>query len=170
MNKIVIMIFCLMSFANNAKAQQLINVLLTYTGKANYKIAAGNALIILNDQGKIVQIEADASGEVVYNKNLQPQQIGNMNLVFNYEGWLSNIGTVTIMYDHTGRVDRIGELPIRYNYHQQIASIGSYTINYNANKTIDQIGQNKVYYNYSGQVFRIDPSKGLILLLLNLTK
>lgn len=170
MNKIVFTLFSLLCFTHTVKAQQLSNVLLTYAGKANYKVAAGNAVIILNDQGKIIQIEADAAGEVVYNKNIQPQQIGNMNLVFNYEGWLSNIGSISIMYDHTGRVDRIGELSIRYNYQQQIASIGSYTVNYNANKTIDQIGQFKVYYNYSGHVFRIDPSKGLILLLLNLTK
>ncbi|OYZ02962.1 MAG: hypothetical protein B7Y37_00520 [Sphingobacteriia bacterium 28-36-52] len=154
----------------NAHSQQLVNVLLTTNGKATYKIAAGKSVILLSDQGKIQTIDADASGEIVFNKNLFPQQIGELGLGFNYEGWLSKIGDVTIMYDYTGRVDRVGNLVFRYNYNQQIGSIGGYTITYNSNKTIDQIGQYKIYYNYSGNVFRIDQSKGLILLQLNFSK
>lgn len=165
------LLFCLFIVVTmNAYSQQLMNMLLSTNGKATYKIVAGKSVILLNDQGKIQTIDADASGEMVFNKNLLPQQIGEMGLAFNYEGWLSKIGDVTIMYDYTGRIDRVGNLVFRYNYNQQIASIGSYTITYNSNKTIDQIGQYKIYYNYSGNVFRIDQSKGLILLQLNFTK
>lgn len=163
--------FCLITCVSiNVHSQQLMNVLLTTNGKAIYKVVAGKSVIQLNDQGKIQTIDADASGEIVFNKNLLPQQIGEMGLAFNYEGWLNKIGDVTIMYDYTGRIDRIGNLVFRYNYNQQIASIGSYTITYNSNKTIDQIGQYKIYYNYSSNVFRIDQSKGLILLQLNFSK
>ncbi len=154
----------------NGQSQQLMNVLLTTDGKATYKIAAGKSVILLNDLGKIQTIDADAAGEIVFNKNLLPQQVGEMGINFNYEGWLSKIGDVSIMYDYTGRIDRVGDLVFRYNYNQQIASIGGYTINYNSNKTIDQIGQYKIYYNYSGKVFRIDQSKGLILLQINFSK
>ncbi|MFN3301016.1 MAG: hypothetical protein ACK41Z_12570 [Sediminibacterium sp.] len=164
-------LFCLLiSVSMNMYSQQLINVLLSTNGKATYKIGAGKSTILINDQGKIQTIDADASGEIVFSKNLQPQQIGEMGLAFNYEGWLSKIGDVTLMYDYTGRIDRVGNLVFRYNYNQQIASIGGYTITYNSNKTIDQIGQYKIYYNYSGYVFRLDQSKGLILLQLNFSK
>jgi hypothetical protein len=151
-------------------SQQLMNVLLTSSGKATYKIGAGKSIILLTDQGKIITIDADASGEISYNKNLQPQQVGELGFVFNYEGWLSQIGNTSIMYDYTGRVDKVGDLMLRYNYNQQLSTIGSYTISYNSNKTIDQIGPYKIYYNYSGNVFRIDQSKGLVLLQLNLSK
>lgn len=164
-------LLCLLIGATfNAQSQQLMNVLLSTDGKATYKITAGKSVILLNDQGKIQTIDADASGEIIFNKNLYPQQIGEMGINFNYEGWLSKIGDVNIMYDYTGRIDRVGNLVFRYNYNQQIASIGSYTITYNSNKTIDQIGQFKIYYNYSGNVFRIDQSKGLILLQLKFSK
>lgn len=165
------LLFCLLIGASiNVRSQQLMNVLLATNGKATYKVAAGKSVIELNDQGKIQTIDVDASGEIIFNKNILPQQIGEMGLGFNYEGWLNKIGDVLIMYDYTGRIDRVGNLVFRYNYNQQIASIGSYTINYNSNKTIDQIGQYKIYYNYSGNVFRIDQSKGLILLQLNFSK
>jgi len=170
MKKQYFLLFLFICATMNAYSQQLMHVLLSTNGKATYKIAAGKSVILLNDQGKIQTIDADASGEIVFNKNLLPQQIGEMGLDFNYEGWLSKIGDVTIMYDYTGRIDRVGNLVFRYNYNQQIASIGGYTITYNSNKTIDQIGQYKIYYNYSGNVFRIDQSKGLILLQLNFSK
>jgi len=170
MKKQYFLLCLLLGVMTNVQSQQLINVLLSTDGKATYKVAAGKSVIILNDQGKIQTIDADASGEISFNKDLLPQQIGEMGISFNYEGWLSKIGDVTIMYDYTGRIDRIGNLVFRYNYNQQIASIGSYTITYNSNKTIDQIGQYKIYYNYSGKVFRIDQSKGLILLQLNFSK
>ncbi|MEO0065639.1 MAG: hypothetical protein RI983_965 [Bacteroidota bacterium] len=135
-------------------AQQLSNILMNVNGKAQYKVSAGNTLIYLDDQGKILSVETDASGEVIYNKNFQPQQVGNL----------------IIQYDHTGRIDKIGELVFRYNYQNQISSVGNISINYNANKTIDQIGVYKIYYNYSGKISRMDSSKGLIALQLNFSK
>lgn len=154
----------------NLSAQQLNNILISVSGKAQYKVNAGNTLIYLDDQGKILIVETDASGEVVYNKNFQPQQAGNLGIQFNYEGWLSQIGNLVIQYDHTGRIDKIGELVFRYNYQHLISSVGNISILYNANKTIDQIGVYKIYYNYSGKISRIDPSKGLIALQLNFSK
>lgn len=154
----------------NLSAQQLNNILISVSGKAQYKVNAGNTLIYLDDQGKILTVETDASGEVVYNKNFQPQQAGNLGIQFNYEGWLSQIGNLVIQYDHTGRIDKIGELVFRYNYQHLISSVGNISILYNANKTIDQIGVYKIYYNYSGKISRIDPSKGLIALQLNFSK
>lgn len=159
-----------LSIAVVGSSQQLVNVLLTTNGKATYRIVAGKSTILLTEQGKIQTIDVDAAGEIAYNKNLQPQQVGDLGIVFNYEGWLSQIGNTYLMYDYTGRVDRVGDLVLRYNYNQQISTIGGYTIAYNSNKTIDQIGQYKIYYNYSGNVFRVDQSKGLILLQLNLSK
>lgn len=170
MRKYLSLLLVSLSIALVGRAQQLVNVLLTTNGKATYKIGVGKSIIFINDQGKIQTIDVDAAGEIGYNKNLQPQQVGDMGFVFNYEGWLSQIGNTFIMYDYTGRVDRVGDLVLRYNYNQQLSTIGSYTVAYNSNKTIDQVGQYKVYYNYSGNVFRIDQSKGLILLQLNLSK
>lgn len=135
-------------------AQQLSNILMNVNGKAQYKVSAGNTLIYLDDQGKILSVETDASGEVIYNKNFQPQQVGNL----------------IIQYDHTDRIDKIGELVFRYNYQNQISSVGNISINYNPNKTIDQIGVYKIYYNYSGKISRMDSSKGLIALQLNFSK
>jgi len=151
-------------------AQQLSNILMNVNGKAQYKVSAGKTLIYLDDQGKILSVETDASGEVIYNKNFQPQQVGNLGIQFNYEGWLSQVGNLDIQYDHTGRIDKIGELVFRYNYQNLISSVGNISINYNANKTIDQIGVYKIYYNYSGKISRMDSSKGLIALQLNFSK
>lgn len=151
-------------------AQQLSNILMNVNGKAQYKVSAANTLIYLDDQGKILSVETDASGEVIYNKNFQPQQVGNLGIQFNYEGWLSQVGNLVIQYDHTGRIDKIGELVFRYNYQNLISSVGNISINYNANKTIDQIGVYKIYYNYSGKISRMDSSKGLIALQLNFSK
>lgn len=154
----------------NLSAQQLTNILMNVSGKAQYKVSAGSTLIYLDDQGKILSVETDASGEVLYNKNFQPQQVGNLGIQFNYESWLSQIGNLVIQYDHTGRIDKIGDLVFRYNYQNLISSVGNISILYNANKTIDQIGVYKIYYNYSGKISRMDSSKGLIALQLNFSK
>lgn len=151
-------------------AQQLTNVVINVSGKAQYKINAANALIYVDNQGKILSVESEVLGEVLYNKNLQPQQAGNLGIQFNYEGWLSQIGNVVIQYDHTGRIDKIGDLVFRYNYQHLISSVGNISILYNANKTIDQIGTFKIYYNYNGMISRMDSSKGLIVLQLNFSK
>jgi len=155
---------------SNLSAQQLSNILMNVSGKAQYKVSSGNTLIYLDDQGKIISVETDASGEVLYNKNFQPQQAGSLGIQFNYEGWLSQIGNLVIQYDHTGRIDKIGDLVFRYNYQNFISSVGNISILYNANKTIDQIGVYKIYYNYGGKISRMDPSKGLIALQLNFSK
>ncbi|BDQ11497.1 hypothetical protein [Sediminibacterium sp. TEGAF015] len=170
MRKGILIVLLVLFACGNLSAQVLRNILINVGGKAQYKVSSGNTLIYLDDQGKILSLETDASGEVSYNKNFQPQQAGNLGIQFNYEGWLSQIGNLIIQYDHTGRIDKIGDLVFRYNYQQLISSVGNISIIYNANKTIDQIGVYKLYYNYSGKISRMDDSKGLIALQLNFSK
>lgn len=170
MKKGILIVLLGLFACGNLSAQVLRNILINVDGKAQYKVSSGNTLIYLDDHGKILSIETDASGEVLYNKNFQPQQAGNLGIQFNYEGWLSQIANLVIQYDHTGRIDKIGDLVFRYNYQQLISSVGNISIIYNANKTIDKIGVYKLFYNYSGKIFRIDDSKGLIALQLNFSK
>lgn len=172
--KKILKLFCwiilLQFFVNDMQAQQLSNIYLTQKGKAAYRIALNNIYIVLSENGKLTEIKTDAYGTIIYNINKRVDQIGDMKIGFNYQGFVNNIGTTPIIYDYNGRIDRIGNLELKYNYNNLLVSIGGQAIIYNADNTIDRFDRFKIIYNYEKQVQQIDNSNGLIILQLNYDK
>jgi hypothetical protein len=154
----------------NASAQQLVNVYLNQKGKASYRVAIDNIYVVISDSGKLTEIKTDAYGTIVYNSDKRVNQIGNIRIGFNYQGFVNLIGNTQIRYDYNGRTDRLGNLELRYNYNGLLVTIGGQQIVYNTDNSIDQIGLHRITYNYNKQVQKIDDSKGLIVLQLNYDK
>lgn len=151
-------------------AQQLSNVFLTQEGKAEYRISLNNIFVVLSEKGFLSEVKTSANGTIVYNVNNRVDQIGDVKIGYNYKGFVNQIGTAPILYDFSGRVDRIGTIGFRYNYKNLIAEIGNQKVQYSADNRIDQFDSFKIYYNYNKMVQRIDDSRGLILVQLNLEK
>jgi len=169
-----IKLFCLLAFMQlmvaNAYGQQLSNIYLTQKGKAAYRIAINNIYVVLSENGKLTEIKTDAYGTIIYNINKRVDQIGDVKIGFNYQGFVNNIGATPIIYDYNGRIDMIGNLELKYNYNGLLVSIGGQSIIYNLDNTIDRFDRFKINYNYEKQVQQIDNSNGLIILQLNYDK
>ncbi len=148
-------------------AQQLSNVLITQEGKAAYQISVNNIYVVLTEKGFLSDIKTSANGTIVYNANNKVDQIGDVKIGYNYQGFVNLIGAASILYDFSGRVDRIGGIGFRYNYNGLIAELGNQKILYNFDNRIDQFDSFRIYYNYNKLVQKIDESKGLILIQLN---
>lgn len=153
-----------------AKAQQLTNVFVSQDGKASYRFAINNIYLVITEKGKLLEIKTDANGTIVYSVSKRVEQIGDVRIGFNYQGFVNTIGTASVLYDFSGRVDRIGNIAFRYNYNGLLSDLGGQKVMYNADNRIDQFDQYKITYNYNKLVQRIDDSKGLIVLQLNYDK
>ena len=154
----------------NAIAQQLSNVFITQEGKTAYRISINNIYVVLSEKGFLSEVKTTANGTIVYNTANKVEQIGEVKIGYNYQGFVNLIGVASVLYDFSGRVDRIGSIGFRYNYNGLIAELGNQKVMYNADNRIDQFDTFKIYYNYNKMVQRIDDSKGLILLQLNYAK
>ncbi len=168
--KRIIVFSMLLFLIQNLMAQQLSNVFITQEGKAEYRISINNIYVVLSEKGFLSEVKTSANGTIVYSANNKVEQIGDVKIGYNYQGFVNLIGTAPILYDFSGRVDRIGTIGFRYNYKDLIAEIGNQKVQYSADNRIDQFDSFKIYYNYNKMVQRIDDSRGLILLQLNYEK
>jgi len=168
--KRIIFLLMLIFLVQNAMAQQLQNIFITQEGKAAYRISLNTIYVVLSEKGFLTEVKTTANGTIIYNTANKVEQIGDVKIGYNYQGFVNLIGTAPIMYDFSGRVDRIGTIGFRYNYNDLIAEIGNQKVQYNADGRIDQFDTFKIYYNYNKMVQRIDESRGLILLQLNYEK
>ena len=165
---IFMMIACVFSVVT--QAQQLTNVFISQDGKASYRFAINNIYLVVSEKGKLLEIKTDANGTIIYSVTKRVEQIGDVKIGFNYQGFVNSIGSASILYDFSGRVDRIGNIAIKYNYNGFIAELGNQKIMYSADNRIDQFDQFRIVYNYHKLVQKIDESKGLIVLQLNYDK
>ncbi len=168
--KKTIVFLMLLFLGQITKAQQLQNVFITQEGKAAYRISLNNIYVVLSEKGFLSEVKTSANGTIVYNTGNKVEQIGDVKIGYNYQGFVNLIGTAPVLYDFSGRVDRIGTIGFRYNYNDLIAEIGNQKVQYSADNRIDQFDSFKIYYNYNKMVQRIDESRGLILLQLNYEK
>jgi hypothetical protein len=156
--------------ANTSKSQQLSNVFVSQEGKASYRFSINNIYLVVSEKGKLLEIKTDANGTIVYSVSKRVEQIGDVKIGFNYQGFVNSIGSASVLYDFSGRVDRIGNIPLKYNYNGFISELGNQKVMYSADNRIDQFDQFRITYNYNKLVQRIDDSKGLIVLQLNYDK
>ena len=168
--KIFFVFLILLFLVHTTMAQQLSNVFITQDGKAAYRISLNSIYVVLSEKGFLSEVKTSANGTIVYNIANKVEQIGDVKIGYNYQGFVNLIGTAPILYDFSGRVDRIGTVGVRYNYNGLIAEIGNQKVLYSADNRIDQFDSFKIYYNYNKMVQRIDESRGLILLQLNYEK
>ncbi len=170
MMQIIFLCIATCFFAQAAYAQQLTNVFVNQDGRASYRFAINNIYLVITEKGKLLEIKTDANGTIVYSVSKRVEQIGDVKIGFNYQGFVNTIGTASVLYDFSGRVDRIGNIAFRYNYNGYLSELGSQKVMYNSINQIDQFDQYKITYNYYKLVQRIDESKGLIVLQLNYDK
>jgi|GEM_PF-1795963 len=168
--KRIIVFLMLLFLVQTTIAQQLQNVFISQDGKAAYRISLNTIYVVLTEKGIISEVKTSANGTIVYNTANKVEQIGEVRIGYNYQGFVNLIGDASVLYDYTGRVDRIGTIGFRYNYNGLIAEIGNQKIQYNSDNRIDQFDSYKIYYSYNKMVQRIDESMGLILLQLNYEK